>query len=102
MGAKTAISVEQYLHTAFPDLDREYRDGEIVERTSPDGFGPDYLHGKTQAVLAAFFMALRQTAAVSLRGNADEASFEPCFHPRCRGVFIRPSRRRYPKHLLSS
>ena len=25
MGAKTAISVEAYLHSSFPDLDREYR-----------------------------------------------------------------------------
>jgi Uma2 family endonuclease len=56
MGAKTAISVEQYLHTSFPDLDREYRDGELVERTLPD-----YLHGKTQALLVAFFAALRKT-----------------------------------------
>ena len=54
MGAKTASSVEQYLHTSFPDLDREYRDGELVERSLPD-----YLHGKTQALLCAFFLALR-------------------------------------------
>jgi len=54
MGAKTAISVEQYLHTSFPDLDREYRDGEIVERSLPD-----YLHGRAQGALFAFFWALR-------------------------------------------
>jgi Uma2 family endonuclease len=54
MGAKTAISAEEYLRTSFPDLDREYRDGELVERTLPD-----YIHGKTQAVLAALFLALR-------------------------------------------
>ena len=53
MGAKTAISVEQYLHTRFPDLDREYREGELVDRSLPD-----YLHGKTQALLVAFFIAL--------------------------------------------
>ena len=56
MGAKMASSVEQYLHTSFPDLDREYRDGELVERSLPD-----YLHGKTQALLCAFFLALRGT-----------------------------------------
>jgi hypothetical protein len=39
MGAKTAISLEQYLHTTFPDVDREYRDGEIVERSLPDCWG---------------------------------------------------------------
>src|SRR4051812_26450670 len=52
MGAKTALSVEQYLHTSFPDLDQEYRDGELVERTLPN-----YLHGKTQGRLLAFFVS---------------------------------------------
>ena len=51
MGAKTAISAEDYLRTSFPDLDREYRDGELVERSLPD-----YYHGKMQAILAAFFL----------------------------------------------
>ena len=55
MGTKTAISVDEYLHTSFPDLDCEYRDGEIVERTLPD-----YLHGQTQLLLGAFFAALRK------------------------------------------
>jgi Uma2 family endonuclease len=41
MSARTGLSVEEYLHTSFPDLDREYRDGELVERSLPD-----YLHGK--------------------------------------------------------
>jgi Uma2 family endonuclease len=59
MGARTAISVEEYLHTSFPDLDREYRDGELVERALPD-----YLHSRTQALLAAFFEALRRTLSV--------------------------------------
>jgi Uma2 family endonuclease len=56
MGAKTAISVEQYLRTTFPDVDREYRDGEILNRTMPD-----YLHAKTQLILGAFFLALKNT-----------------------------------------
>jgi Uma2 family endonuclease len=59
MGAKTEISAEQYLRSNFPDLDREYRDGELVERSLPD-----YLHGKTQALLVAFFAALRKTLPV--------------------------------------
>jgi Uma2 family endonuclease len=53
MGAKSALSVEQYLSTSFPDLDKEYRDGELVERTLPT-----YLHGKTQGRLFAFFAVL--------------------------------------------
>ena len=59
MGAKSAISLEQYLHTTFPDVDREYRDGEIVERSLPD-----YLHGRVQAALVAFFWALRTELAL--------------------------------------
>jgi Uma2 family endonuclease len=73
MGSATALSVEEYLHTSFPDLDREYRDGEIVERTLPD-----YLHGKTQALLAAFFLAL-----------SEQLSVHPCVETRMR---VRPRR----------
>jgi Uma2 family endonuclease len=54
-GAKAGVSVNEYLHTSFPDLDREYRDGEIVERTSPDR-----LHSRTQLLLALVFEALRK------------------------------------------
>src|SRR5271169_1626355 len=55
MGAKTATSVGEYLHTSFPDLDREYRDGDLVERSLPD-----ILHGRTQALLCVFFEVLRK------------------------------------------
>jgi Uma2 family endonuclease len=54
MNARTGVTVEEYLHTSFPDLDREYRDGEIVQRSLPT-----YLHGKVQALLVAVFLALR-------------------------------------------
>jgi Uma2 family endonuclease len=55
MGAKIGINVEEYLHTSFPDLDREYRDGELVERSLPD-----YTHGRTQALILVFFEARRK------------------------------------------
>ena len=55
MDAKTGVSIAEYLHTTFPDLDREYRDGELVERS-----WPDYLHSRTQALLVFFFEALRK------------------------------------------
>ena len=32
MGTTTLVSVEEYLRTSFPDADREYLDGRIVER----------------------------------------------------------------------
>lgn len=32
MGTKTLMSVDQYLHTTFDGADREYLDGEVVER----------------------------------------------------------------------
>jgi len=57
MGARTGVSVEEYLQTGYPGLDREYRDGELVERSLPD-----YLHGRMQALLLAFFEALRKRA----------------------------------------
>ena len=59
MPVGTALSVEQYLATSFPDLDKEYRDGELVERSLPDN-----LHSKTQVLLGAFFEAHRKKVAV--------------------------------------
>lgn len=59
MGAKSALSVEQYLRTSFPDLDKEYRDGELVERSLPT-----YRHGKTQGRLLMYFGVLRKTLAL--------------------------------------
>jgi Uma2 family endonuclease len=50
------MTVDEYLHTSFPDLDKEYRDGEVVERTLPD-----YLHAKAQAQIGSLFVALRKT-----------------------------------------
>ncbi len=50
------VSVEQYLHTSFPDLDKEYRDGELVERSLPT-----FRHGLTQGLVGAFFGAHRKT-----------------------------------------
>jgi Uma2 family endonuclease len=55
MGARVGVSVSEYLHTSFPDLDREYRHGELVERSLPD-----YLHSITQGLLTAIFVALRK------------------------------------------
>ncbi len=54
MSARTSVSVEEYLHTSFDNPDREFRDGELVERSLPD-----YLHGRTQGMLFVFFLALR-------------------------------------------
>jgi Uma2 family endonuclease len=59
MGTKAALSVEEYLHTSFPNLDKEYREGELVDRSLPD-----LLHSTTQAFIIAFFMAIRKTLLV--------------------------------------
>jgi Uma2 family endonuclease len=59
MGTKAALTVEEYLRTSFPGLDREFHDGEVVERTLPD-----YLHSKTQGLLVALFVLLRKTFPV--------------------------------------
>ena len=59
MKSRAALPVEDYLHTSYPDLDKEYRDGELVERSLPD-----YLHSKTQGILIALFVALRKAFPV--------------------------------------
>jgi Uma2 family endonuclease len=68
MSTKTAISIEEYLRTSFEDLDREYVDGEIVERTLPTN-----LHSKAQARLARIFDTFGDTlplyARVELRSR---------------------------------
>ena len=73
MGVSADISVEEYLHSSFPGVDRKYRDGALVERSIPD-----YLHGKAQALLIALFMALRK-----------ELRLYPCAETR---MMMRPGR----------
>ena len=55
MGTKAALTVEEYLQTSFPDLDREYWGGELVERSVPDD--PP---SKTQVLVLQFFGARRK------------------------------------------
>lgn len=62
MGAKTAISVEEYLRTSFPDLDKEYRDGELEERSLPDD-----PHSATQALLTYYFMLVAKRVRLFVR-----------------------------------
>jgi len=85
MDAQTAIRVEDYLATSFAGLDREYRDGAVLERSSPD-----YLHGKIQLLIGAFFLALQRSHALypsvetRMRLRSDLV-----FIPRCRGFSSR-------------
>jgi Uma2 family endonuclease len=56
MSTKTAISIDEYLRTSFGDLDREFVDGEIVERSLPD-----QLHSRTQNRLIGLVWDLSKT-----------------------------------------
>jgi Uma2 family endonuclease len=56
MSTKAAVSIEEYLRTSFEDLDREYVDGEIVERSLPDE-----LHSETQWRLSGLIWDLSKT-----------------------------------------
>ena len=55
MATKTLVSIDEYLKTAFPDLDCEYVDGEIVERGVPV-----FSHGEAQGSLFSLFRSLRK------------------------------------------
>ncbi|MBL8231736.1 MAG: hypothetical protein JNL98_24785, partial [Bryobacterales bacterium] len=46
MVAKTMVTPEEYLSTAFEGTDPEYVDGEVVERAMPD-----LIHGEVQTKL---------------------------------------------------
>ena len=59
MNVGTSISVEEYLRTSYDNPDPEFRDGELEERSLPD-----YIHGKTQALLVALFFALQSRLPV--------------------------------------
>jgi len=59
MGIKAALPVEEYLRTAFPDLDKEYRDGVLVQRSLPD-----YLHSRIQGLLIMLLGELRKAFPV--------------------------------------
>jgi Uma2 family endonuclease len=56
MSTKSAVSLEEYLRTSFENPDREYVDGEIVERRLPDQF-----QSKTQWLLEGVFWDLAKT-----------------------------------------
>jgi Uma2 family endonuclease len=56
MAINAAISEAEYLSAVFEGLDREYRHGEVVERTIPT-----YLHGVIQGMLYALFLAYRKS-----------------------------------------
>lgn len=56
MSTRSAVSIEEYLRTSFEDLDREYVDGEIVERALPD-----QLHSETQNNLILIVGELAKT-----------------------------------------
>ncbi len=54
MPAQAALSEAEYLRTSFPGVDREYRDGEVVERSVPNKS-----HGKTVYAISGLFFSLR-------------------------------------------
>jgi len=54
MGVQTAITLDEYLHTSYPNPDREFRDGELIERSMPDS-----LHGECQGLFCVFFGQFR-------------------------------------------
>lgn len=54
MGTTALVSVDDYLHTSYPDGDREFVDGEIVERGMPT-----VAHGGLQAKLVTQLLVRR-------------------------------------------
>lgn len=62
MATKIQVPVEEYLATSFEDGDREYLDGQIVERNVGDNS-----HSKVQGRLAGIFHELAKTNPLYLR-----------------------------------
>ena len=59
MGSKTLMSVDEYLHTTFDGADREYLDGEVIERNMGNKS-----HGKIQLRLGSWLQALEQRTGI--------------------------------------
>jgi Uma2 family endonuclease len=59
MAAKAQISIEEYLRTSYPEMDREFVDGEVIEKAMPP-----LDHARVQKLLLKAF--LRWEAAPGL------------------------------------
>jgi Uma2 family endonuclease len=59
MSTKTLMSVEEYLRTTFDGADREYLDGEVVERNMGNKS-----HGKIQLRLGSLLQAIEQRTGI--------------------------------------
>jgi len=59
MTTKTLIPVEEYLRTQFDDADRDYVEGELIERNMGEA-----RHGRTQRRLSAALDALEATIGI--------------------------------------
>jgi Uma2 family endonuclease len=59
MGTKTLMSVDEYLHTTFDGADREYLDGEVVERNMGNKS-----HGRLQLALAALLKTYEASTGI--------------------------------------
>jgi Uma2 family endonuclease len=62
MSTKSGTSIEEYLRTSFEDFDREYVDGEIVERALPTN-----LHSEAQGRLIIIFWDLAKSRPFHIR-----------------------------------
>src|SRR5579859_5631749 len=72
MSAATLVSVEEYLGTVYPDGDREYVDGSVVERNMGA-----IDHGDWQSSILTYFRLhfKKMWAAVEIRVQVKPASF---------------------------
>src|SRR5436309_895327 len=51
MGPQTLVPVEEYLSTSYPDGDREYLDGQIVERNMGE-----HQHARVQSLIISYLL----------------------------------------------
>lgn len=59
MAMTALVAAEEYLRSSFEGLDREFVDGEVVERTVPN-----FLHSKIQWILCGLFFVLSRRFAL--------------------------------------
>lgn len=94
MGTTALVSVDDYLHTSFPDGDREYVDGELVERGMPT-----IAHGGLQAKLVSQLLVRRpdfftgvavRLQITSTRFRVPDVVVAPVARPEDQAIFEPP------------
>ena len=97
MATQSLVAPETYLTMSFEGPDREYVDGELVERGMPT-----YLHARIQMILGALFETLRKQHPVFAASELRLALHSHHRYPGCLRLRRPRAHRRLPRYAPAS